>query len=138
MFKRYYLDTSIWLDIFEDRDEPSLPKSTWAKLLIKKIIREDARIVVSDHVIIELGFSGYSLYEVNDHFQSFERIIMQVESSDKELSRANDLARKRGVPMGDALHALVARREHAVLVSLDHDFKELVDITVAHRTNELL
>jgi len=38
MEKRFYLDTSIWLGFFEERDEPNFPKGTWAKKLIKKII----------------------------------------------------------------------------------------------------
>jgi len=39
---RYYLDTSIWIDLFEKRDEPNLPKGTWAQNLFDKIIKTNA------------------------------------------------------------------------------------------------
>ena len=37
--QRYYLDTSIWLDLFEDRNEPNFPKSDWAEKLNQKITK---------------------------------------------------------------------------------------------------
>jgi hypothetical protein len=37
--ERFYLDTSIWLDFFENRNEPNFSKGTLAKELIKKIIK---------------------------------------------------------------------------------------------------
>ena len=36
MNEKFYFDTSIWLDFFEDRNEPNLPKSDWARKLVTK------------------------------------------------------------------------------------------------------
>ena len=46
--RRYYFDTSVWLDFFEQRDEPNLPKEELACKLIEKIIREDCLIICSE------------------------------------------------------------------------------------------
>ena len=52
--------------------------------------------------------------------------------------KAKDLAAKRNIPKMDALHALIARDAGALLVTLDHHFKELTDITKSYQPNELI
>lgn len=138
MNERFYLDTSIWLDFFEDRNEPNLPKSDWARELINNIISDKDIIVFSDIHIVELGGAGYSEFEVEQILENLEINIFKVEATEKQLGISKDLAHKRNVPRGDALHALIARDNHAVLVTLDHDFKKLLDIIKPFRTNELL
>jgi hypothetical protein len=53
LMARYYLDTSIWLDLFENRNELRLPKSDYAESFIAKVISESEKIVYSDAVIEE-------------------------------------------------------------------------------------
>jgi len=55
MAEKFYFDTSIWLDFLEKRDGPGLPKGTWAKELIEKIIKNNDKILFSDINILELG-----------------------------------------------------------------------------------
>ena len=138
MEKRFYFDTSIWLDFFENRDEANLPKGTWAKKLISKIISKNDKIVYSDLAVIELGEAGYSDYDLEELFRSFGNLLIFVEATDKQLGKSKDLAFKRKVPRKDALHALIARDNGAVLVTLDHHFRSLQDIVKSYRTNELL
>ena len=52
MADKYYFDTSIWLDFFEDRNEPNLPKSKWARELVNKIIENDDKVLYSDNNIL--------------------------------------------------------------------------------------
>lgn len=66
MKKDYYLDTSIWLDFLEERDEPNFPKSEWARKLIGKISKEGGKIILSDNNILEFEGVGYSRYEIED------------------------------------------------------------------------
>ncbi len=59
MGRKFYFDTSIWLDFFEDRNEPNLPKGTFITKLIGKILENNDRIVYSEVVkneMIELGY----------------------------------------------------------------------------------
>jgi len=126
--KIFYLDTSIWLDFFENRDEPNLPKGTWARKLIKKIIREDGRIAYSDLTLIELGNTGYSVYDIENMFLPLKGNLIFVEFTKKQVGKSRDLSLKRGIPKGDALHALIARDNNFILITLDKHFQELLDI----------
>jgi len=138
MEKRYYFDTSIWLDFLEKRDEPNMPKGEWATKLVEKIIRDRDKIIFSDVNMMELRGAGYSDFDMEDILDKFGEAIIKVEASEKEIGKSKDLASKKGIPRGDALHALIARDNNSILVTLDHDFKELTDIIKPYRTNDLV
>ncbi len=126
--KKFYFDTSIWLDFFEDRDEPNLPKSQWAKVLINKIIKENYKVIMSNVNYKELEKAGYSRYDIKELLIPIRKILVLVSSTDKQVGRAQDLALKREIPKLDALHALIARDNHAILITIDHHFRKLRDI----------
>ena len=65
-------------------------------------------------------------------------IVIFVESTEKEIGKAKDLAQKRDVPKRDALHALIARDNNAVLVTLDNHFRKLTDIITPHSPKEFI
>ncbi|MBI2546234.1 PIN domain-containing protein [Candidatus Woesearchaeota archaeon] len=138
MIKKYYLDTSIWLDFFENRNEPNLPKGDWAHKLLGKITENNDKIIYSDIVIIELGAAGYSPQEIENLFDRIKPILIFIESTEKQVRKAKDLSSKRGVPNGDALHALIARDNKAIVVTLDRHFKKLLDINKSKRPQDLI
>jgi len=70
--KKFYFDTSIWLDFFEGRDEPNLPKGELVKELIGKIVNEDSKIIISEVIKNELVGIGYSKYEIQELFKPFQ------------------------------------------------------------------
>ena len=80
MIKRYYFDTSIWLDFFEDRNEPHLPKSEYAQQLVNKIIKENHKIIYSDFVLVEMQLIGYNEFELETMFSKLKPILLFVES----------------------------------------------------------
>lgn len=47
MADKYYLDTSIWVDFYDERGT----KGEQAKLLLRKIIQEDKIIIFSDFIV---------------------------------------------------------------------------------------
>ena len=136
--KKYYFDTSIWLDFLEKRDEPNMPKSEWALKLVDNITNNNDTIILSDNNILELENIGYLRYEIEDLLSSLKYFIKYVESNSKQIGKAKDLSQKRNVPKRDALHALIARDNQAILVTLDSHFNELRDICRPYRTNELI
>ncbi len=138
MDKKYYPDTSIWLDFFEERDEPNFPKGEWAHRLIAQIIEEDDKIIYSDHIILELEGVDYTLQEIEDMLFPLKQILIFVESTEKQLKKAKDLSAKRKIPKGDALHALIARDNKAIMVTLDRHFQSLRDITEPKRPKDLI
>ena len=48
---KYYLDTCIWRDYFENREDKYRPLGEWEFRLIKKIIAEELEILFSDLII---------------------------------------------------------------------------------------
>ena len=73
---KYYLDTSIWLDLLEDRNEPNLPKGKYAENFIARTIETGEKIVYSDTIKDELIKQGYMLWELEDYFGSLRRILL--------------------------------------------------------------
>ena len=138
MAEKYYLDTSIWLDFFENRNEPNLPKGDWAHKLLDKITNDNDKAIYSDIVILELGVVGYQSHEIQNLFQKIKPILIFVESTEKQARKAKDLSSKRDIPKGDALHALIARDNKATLVTLDNHFKKLLDITKPKRPQDII
>ena len=136
--KRYYFDTSIWLDFFENRNEPNLPKGEWTNKLINKIISEDNKIFYSDAVKDEMVDLGYSVSEIENLLEPLNRVLIFVESTKKQFGKAKDLSAKRSVPLFDALHALIARNNKAIMVTRDAHFKKLTDITKYKKPEDLI
>ena len=98
MAEKYYFDTSIWLDYFEDRDEPNFPKSTWARDLVKKIVKNSDKIVYSDNNMYELFLVGYDAKEIDILTKDFRPLLIFVESTEKQVRKARDLSLRRDVP----------------------------------------
>ena len=114
-----------------------MPKGEWATELIEKISRENGGIVLSDNNILELEGVGYSRYDIESLLSSL-RCIHYVESTDKEVGIALDLSKRRDIPKRDALHALIARDNRAILVTLDNHFTRVADIITPHSPKTLI
>lgn len=134
----YYFDTSIWLDFFENRDEPNFSKGEWAHKLIINIINNDDKIVYSDNVITELRVLGFSIYEINEMFKPLRHILIYARSTEKQFGKAKDLALKRNIPKRDALHALIARDNKSIMITWDKDFQKLKDIVDSKNSKDLI
>ncbi len=126
----YYLDTSIWLDFLEERDEPGFPKSALALQLIVKVLERSDSIVVSDIVLEELKSLGYSESDLDLLLTPIQAVIHYIEATKNQSQRARDLCAKRGLPFCDALHALIARDQRCTLITYDQDFQKLRDIII--------
>ncbi len=138
MTKNYYLDTSIWLDFFEDRDEPNFSKGKLTHKLLNKIIKEDSKIIYTNLIFKEMRDFGYTYFELKYLFKPFNKILIYTRPTKKQYGKAKDLAAKRKVPLVDAIHALIARDNKAVLITRDHHFKRLLDITKSKRPEDLI
>ena len=92
---RYYLDTSIWLDSLEERDEPGFPKTSLAHELVKYIVKNGHAILISDLVLEELNNSGYHEWDVDLLFYSLREVLKFIETCKDQIRRAKDLAAKR-------------------------------------------
>jgi predicted nucleic acid-binding protein len=89
-------------------------------------------------VILELGVVDYQLHEIEKLFKKIKPILVFVESTEKQARKAKDLASKRGIPKGDALHALISRDNKTTLVTLDNHFKKLLDIIKPKKPQDII
>ena len=128
MPKKYYLDSCIWRDYFENRSDKFRPLGDWAFRLIRKIIEENNLFIFSDHLISELE-KQYSSEKLNKFFEIIpEQLIIKIKTTEKQAKEAFILKSKLNIPFGDTLHAILARDNEAILVSRDKHFYELGNI----------
>ena len=106
MQEDFYLDTSIWLDFHEKREI----NGELALKLILKIINEDLKIAYSDLHIKEFKNLEYTQNEINSILIIVKpNNIKHVHIYREQKEEAKKIARKRNVPEGDALHAIICR-----------------------------
>jgi hypothetical protein len=136
---KYYFDTSIWRDYFDNRNDKFRPLGEWAFGLIKKIIKDKGIILYSQLVIDELrkGWSQETIDKCLGFFRS-EGLLVKVEADGKQIIESKTIARKKAVPKGDALHAVLARDNDAIMVARDHHFIELDCVTEHKKPEELI
>src|SRR3989344_4438141 len=119
--EQYYFDTSIWVDLFDQRGK----NGEYAAALVDKIISNDWMILYSDMVVVELKQIGFSEHELLNMFAIAKPDhLRRVHMFHIPISQAKKLAKPLHIPWGDALHALLTREHGAQLVSRDHDFEK--------------
>ena len=105
---------------------------------VNKIIESDGRVLYSDNNILELNNLGYSSYDIDEMIKPLKPILIFVESNGKQIGKAKDLSLKRNIPKRDALHALIARDNEAILVALDNHFQKTRDIIEPKRPQDII
>ena len=138
MTKKYLVDTSIWVDLREDRkgfnDEPL---GDYAYKLFIKIMTDKHKIVITDHIQRELE-SNYGIPEIRGMFLPFQSIIEKVIVKDEQREEAMKIGEERNLPKGDALHAIIARDNNLIMVTRDKHFRDLDDISKHYKPEELI
>jgi len=137
MAEKYYLDTSIWMDYYEDRTDPSKDIGESAFKLLSKLLASKSKIVVSTFLLRELE-TAYSLDKIRGLTMHFEKLMEKVDVSDKQREEAKKIAEERGVPKGDVIHAILARDSNAILVSRDKHFQLLKDICEVVKPEDII
>lgn len=130
------MDTAIWGDYFEDRGNGIRPLGEFAFLFLKKCEENKWKVLYSEPVLLELKEFAEQFYE---RFSAFKGMVFEVPATEKQVKEARKLARKRNVPFNDAFHAVIARDNKAVLISMDWHFQEkLSDIVECRAPEEII
>ena len=138
MAEKYLIDTSIWVDLYEDRKGYQGEQlGDFAFKLFALVKAKQNRIVITDLTIRELE-SNYSIPEINGMMKPFEALLDKLVASKEQREEAKKLSEERNVPKGDALHAILARDNKFILVSRDKHFRQLTDISEHHKPEELI
>ena len=138
MENKYYADTSIWIDLYEDRKGFNNEKlGDYALDLFYFIIDKNHRLIISDLLIKELGIN-YTTAQINGMMKIYGNLIEKVKITTKQRDEAKKLSLERNLPYGDALHAIIARDNNLILVTRDNHFKKLTDISKYYKPEELI
>lgn len=135
---QYLVDTSIWVDLYEDRIGYSgEPLGDYAFKLLGLIRANKDKITVTDFLIKELE-AIYSMEQIRGMMMPFEDVLSKIISSEKQRSEAKKISAERNIPKGDALHAVMARDCSARLISRDKHFRLLKDVAEHYFPEELI
>jgi len=138
MTQRYYIDTSIWIDLYEDRKGfNNEPLGDYALKLFSLIRAKKNNLVITDILIRELEMN-YSLEEINGMMKPFENIIEKIVATREQRDEAKKIAEERNIPPGDVLHAIIARDNELILITRDKHFRQLEDISKHHKPEDII
>src|SRR3989344_6674834 len=101
MTDKYLIDTSIWVDVYDDRkgfnDEPL---GDYALNLLVNIKAKEEIVVITDLLLAELSMN-YSMAQINGMFKPFEKITEKIIATENQRAEAKKIAIERNVPRGD-------------------------------------
>ena len=138
LLNKYLIDTSIWVDLYENRiDYLGKPLGDFAFKLFCMIKAKGDKIVITDLTIRELEMN-YSISEINGMMKLFEQIIEKFICSEQQRDEAKDIALQRNIPKGDALHAILARDNNYILITRDNHFRKLKDICPHYKPEDII
>jgi len=137
MPEKYYLDTSIWIDYYENRSDNFRPLGDWAHKLLSLIDCNKDVLLISSLLMEELELH-FSQKEVCSMLEPYKEIMTTIKVNQNQLAEARQKAKERDIPKADALHAIIARDNNAILITRDHHFEKLIDITRSCKPEELI
>jgi hypothetical protein len=125
MQKKFYLDTAIWRDYFEDRKDGIRPLGEFAFQFLKNCEKKGCTVLYSGLVVEELK-SDYPKERVAEVFSSFKHFIVEVPISNEQISEARKVVSSvKGTHIKDVIHAILARDNCAVMITRDKHFDAL-------------
>ena len=138
MIQKYYIDTSIWMDLYEDRKGfNGEPLGKYSLKLFSMISNKSFKLVITDLLIKELEMN-YSIAQINGMIKPFEKIIEKIISTKEEMEEAETISKNRKVPKGDVLHAIIARDNDLILITRDKHFRILEDISEHYKPEDII
>ena len=138
MEERYLIDTSIWMDMYDDRKGfNNEPLGDYASKFFVKIKAKGSRIILTDFLIRELEVN-YSIGEINGMFKPFEKQVEKILLTKEQKEEAKRIASERNVPSGDIIHAIIARDNNLILITRDRHFRKIEDISMHYKPEDLI
>jgi hypothetical protein len=124
MPRKYWFDTCIWRDFYEDRlNRQGDPIGKYASMLYLKIVKEKGVILFSESLIWEMrkDYDESGIDEMLGLLFACGALI-KIGIKEGEIQEARSIADERRLPFADCLIAVQARDNDAVIVSRDRHF----------------
>ncbi|MEK6957602.1 MAG: PIN domain-containing protein [archaeon] len=137
MAQKFYLDTAIWRDYFEDRKDNLRPLGEFAFRFLKDCEKKGCTILYSSLVVEELE-SHYSKERVAEVFSSFRHMLAEVPISGVQISEARKIVSStEGTHLKDAVHAVLAKDNGATMIARDKHFEALTEIVEVAKPEDI-
>ena len=133
-----YFDTCIWRDHYENRYGLSgKPLGEYATKLFVKVMRDKNVLLFSEFIVRELK-SDFDEEEINNmlNILFISGILKRVEVTEEDYKEAKNIGTERKLPPGDVIHAILARKNNAILVSQDEHLQKLTDMVKVKKPEE--
>ncbi len=132
---RYYIDTSIWLNLFKQEGDSSKGIPYWqiAKEFIERaMFSKDDEIIYSNIILreikLKLGDCAYiKVYEF--FFKEPKCVKIDLTSDDKAIARQLESRYQFEISFYDLIHMVLCKRFNCILVTRD---KQLLDVSRAN------
>ena len=137
-----YLDTNILLDYYLDRKDGIRPLGEFAFRLLKESVGCRYSVLISDLTTEELRsalkISEKDVWREVLFSLKYARKIRLVQSSDKQYDEARRLSKEIGIHQKDMLHTIIARDNHASIVTRDKHFDIVRNLVNVYLPEELV
>lgn len=139
MAQKYFVDSLIYRDYYENRRDSLRPLGEWALDFFRKVAEEAGIILYCKLVIEELGlaYDDALIVKIFSLVADFA-VLVDVEPTSEQVLEANKLKKERDVPFADALYAVLARDNQSIVVTRDKHFAILLDIAESRKPEELI
>ncbi len=139
---KVFVDTHIFIDYFLDRKDRFKPLGEFAFQFFKKAVECRYFVIICQPVIDELcsalSKNEKAVWEDVLYDLVKAKKIELITFSREQMKEASAISAERNVPKYDALFAIIARDNNAIIVSRDkHHHENLSDLVRVSRPEEL-
>ena len=134
MPKKFYLDTAVWRDYLEDREDNMKPLGELALQFLQKCREHHCIIIIAEPVLFELRDIPKHL--IDTLLSSFKDLLIEAPVSEQQLAEAKKISKERNLPFNDVFHAVISRDNKAIMITRDTHFEQLLDIVESRAPEE--
>ncbi|MDD2531896.1 MAG: PIN domain-containing protein, partial [Candidatus ainarchaeum sp.] len=134
--KKFYLDTNIWLDYFENRSDGLRPLGEFAFQFLKDSLNFNCEIYYSNFTLFELK-NKINEKEFTRALEFIKKNLIFIESTKQDWKEAQNLSKKTNLHSADALHLVIAKKNDCTLITRDKHF-DSIDLIEIKRPEEVL
>ncbi len=137
---KLYIDADVWLNFWLDEMLGLIPASHYTEELLGKACREDWTIVISEHVKKEIFKKKVSPEDLENMLAKLREggLLEEVEAGQRDIELADRIYRSKGLHRSDALHATLAIKSKAIMVTRTAHFNLVKDLVEIRKPEDLL
>jgi predicted nucleic acid-binding protein len=137
---KLYLDADVWLNFWLDEMLGLLPASHYIEELLRKANRENWVIVISGAVKKEIFRKHIAPEDLEIKLTKLREanLLEEIEAEEEDSKLARRITEEKGLHFPDSLHAALAIRSKAIIVTRTGHFYLVKDLVEIRKPEELL